>query len=309
MTAISQTEIPRVSVVMPVYNAERYLREAVESILNQTFTDFEFIIIDDGSTDGSLKILREYADKDPRIRLISRENRGITPTLNEGIDLARGEYIARMDADDVSLPERFARQMAYMEEHPECVVCGSYIDKIDPYGVLIKAEDRPLDHDAIESRLLEEGTGGIICHPVAMIRKTALVEAGKYRAEYVNSQDLDLWLRLARLGHLANIPHVLLQYRQHPASISVRNSAKQRYFLDCIMKEAYSERGLSIPVSPPWKRWKGAPPAHRCYMQWGWAALRHGRRDIAFKHAKASLILRPITINTWKLLFCILRGY
>src|SRR4051794_24772902 len=112
---------PPISVLLAVYNGGRYLRAAVDSILTQTFTDFEFIIIDDGSTDGSLATLREFAQRDPRINLVSRPNKGLTVTLNEGIALARGEFLARMDADDIALPQRFEKQIAYLRDHPECV--------------------------------------------------------------------------------------------------------------------------------------------------------------------------------------------
>src|SRR5688572_25740567 len=123
----SETESapPTVSVVMTVYNTERYVREAVESILGQTFRDFEFIIIDDGSTDSAPAILREYADRDPRIRLVSRPNTGIVRAANEGIALARGNYLARMDSDDVALPHRFEKQVRYLNEHPACVLVGA----------------------------------------------------------------------------------------------------------------------------------------------------------------------------------------
>src|SRR3954468_5693657 len=118
---------PTVSVLLAVYNARRYLRQAIDSILAQTFTDFEFIIIDDGSTDDTLAILREYEKRDGRIRLISRPNKGLTTTLNEGLALARGEFLARMDGDDVALPTRFEKQVTYLRDHPECVLVGSRV--------------------------------------------------------------------------------------------------------------------------------------------------------------------------------------
>src|SRR5688572_12730012 len=126
---------PTVSCVMTVYNTAPYLREAVESILGQTFTDFEFIIIDDGSTDASPQILSDYAERDARIRLVSRPNTGIVKAANEGIGLSRGKYLARMDSDDVALPHRFATQVKYLDEHPDCVLVGSAAMFIDPYGV------------------------------------------------------------------------------------------------------------------------------------------------------------------------------
>ena len=118
---------PLISVILPVYNAEKYLAEAIDSILNQTFTDFEFIIINDGSTDNSLSILQSYQTQDSRIRLFSRENKGIVMTMNEGIDLARGEWLARMDADDIAMPSRFERQLQHLKE-TSADICGAWIE-------------------------------------------------------------------------------------------------------------------------------------------------------------------------------------
>src|SRR5436305_9543595 len=125
---------PQVSVLMPVYNAIRYIGVAVDSVLSQTFSDFEFIIVDDGSTDGSAEILREYAGRDPRIRLISRPNTGLGFALNEALAVARAPFIARMDADDECLPERFEKQIQYLRNHPECVLLGSRVLWIDSDG-------------------------------------------------------------------------------------------------------------------------------------------------------------------------------
>jgi glycosyltransferase involved in cell wall biosynthesis len=125
---------PLISVCMPVYNAERYVSEAIESVLSQTFKDFEFLILDDGSTDGSLAILKGHAERDPRIRLTSRPNKGLAPTLNELMDQARGEFVARMDADDVSLPERLERQADYLRKHPDCVIVGCHALVMDSDG-------------------------------------------------------------------------------------------------------------------------------------------------------------------------------
>src|SRR5262249_45977834 len=128
------TDPPLISVCMPVHNAERFVGEAVESILGQTLRDFEFLIIDDGSTDGSTRILRDSAARDPRIRLTCRSNRGLVATLNELVDQARGEFIARMDADDIALPDRFLRQVDYLRRHPERVEGGAWVPVIDPAG-------------------------------------------------------------------------------------------------------------------------------------------------------------------------------
>jgi glycosyltransferase involved in cell wall biosynthesis len=140
--------MPRISVVMSVYNGEKYLRQAIESILQQTYTDFEFIIIDDGSTDSSREIIQSYDDK--RIRLvINEQNIGLTKSLNKGIRLAKGEFIARMDADDISLPQRFEKQVAYLDSHPEVGVLGTYANIIDHRGKIINNIIFPTEHETI----------------------------------------------------------------------------------------------------------------------------------------------------------------
>src|SRR5262245_22908484 len=156
---------PQMSVLLPVYNAERYLRQSVRSVLDQTFSDFELLAADDGSTDLSLSILQEIASTDPRVRVISRENRGLVETLNELIGVSRGRYLARMDADDRCLPQRFDRQVAYLNEHPDCVAVGARCLLVDPEGLPIGFTVNELDHDGIEKSILS-GWGSIqgLCH-------------------------------------------------------------------------------------------------------------------------------------------------
>ena len=140
---------------MPVYNTRRYLRQSVESILGQTFGDFELIIVDDGSTDGSTGILKEYQQRDSRIRLVCRANTGYSRALNEALRLARSDLLARMDSDDVALPGRFERQVAYLREHPECVALGCRVREIDPHGIPLEISRNRLDHDEIVQELLK----------------------------------------------------------------------------------------------------------------------------------------------------------
>lgn len=233
---------PKISVVMPVYNTEKYLAEAIESILNQTFKDFEFIIIDDGSTDKSLDIIKRYALKDDRIKIISRMNKGITKSLNEGIAFAQGEYIARMDSDDISLPQRFEKQVKFLDKNKKVVALGTKILFIDYKG-------RPLidvlfgkKHDKIEQAFLD-GKGGAIAHPSVMMRKKVLLSTGCYN-NFKYAQDFDLFLRLAEVGKLGNLDKVLLKYRFHNLMIG---STKREEQLKCVKKallDAYQRRGL-----------------------------------------------------------------
>lgn len=215
---------PQVSVVMAVHNGEQYLPEAIESVLVQSFRDFEFIVIDDGSSDGSRRIIDEYARRDRRMRVVLQENLGLTRALNQGVEMARGEFIARMDADDVSVFERFQRQVQFLAGNPEYVVVGSEVLQIDDDGRPLCIRGHHQDHAAIDRQCLL-GNGGAMTHPVVMIRKAALDQVGPYDGEFTTAQDLDLYLRLAEIGRLHNLRDVLLKWRQHPDSINRTRSA------------------------------------------------------------------------------------
>lgn len=222
MNNYSTQENPIISVVLPVYNAEKYIAEAIDSILSQTFSDFELIVINDGSTDASLTILQSYQDIDARIRLFSRENRGLVNTLNEGIDLARGVWLARMDADDIAMPQRFEKQLQWLEQ-TNSDICGSWVQF---FG---SSDQRTLRHpcsdDAIKMSLL---FGSPFAHPT-MLMKNELIKKLRYDPVWDKAEDYDLWERAGRAGwKMTNIPEVLLSYRQHEAQISSATSIKQQ---------------------------------------------------------------------------------
>lgn len=275
--------MPTVSVLMSVYNAAHYLREAVESILRQTFTNLEVIIIDDGSTDASGAILDACARRDPRIHLIRRPNKGLTRSLNEGLALARGTFVARMDADDVALPERIERQVGYLQNHPECVAVGSRMLMLDPDGEPVGPFETPVEHEAIDQYNLTWGGGGIP-HPTAMIRRDALDRIGGYREEFPVAQDGDLFLRLAEVGRLANLPEILLQYRLHLSSISTQLRAKQIHFGRLSIREACQRRGIPIPDHGVLYREGEDSPVDQ-QRQWACSALAAGYHRTARKHA------------------------
>lgn len=208
---------PMISVVMSVYNAEKYLDEAIQSILNQTYKDFEFIIINDGSTDKSLEIIEKYKAQDERIVLISRENRGLIASLNEGIEKARGKYIARMDADDISLPTRFEEQIRFMKENSSLGVCGSWIEV---FGENKKPTiwRMPTNDDELKVRLLFSVT---FAHPSVMIRKELIDKYHlKYNKNYLHAEDYKFWVDFSKYTKFANIPKVLLKYRYLDTSVS-----------------------------------------------------------------------------------------
>jgi len=234
---------PMVSVVMAVYNCEQYLEEAVESILRQTFADFEFIIFDDGSTDGSGEWLEAKAKEDPRIRLIRQENIGLTKALNRGLTLARGEFVARMDADDIALPQRFQLQVGRFNADPELVLLGSEVEMTDKDGLELGSRGTPLTHVEIRKQLLA-GNGGAVTHPVAMFRTESARLVGGYDERMTTTQEVDFFLRLSEVGKVANLPETLLFWRQHNDSSNHRRSDEwPKMFRHCV-REAIRRRGL-----------------------------------------------------------------
>ena len=219
---------PAISVILPVYNVEAYVREAVESILAQSFADFELIIINDGSTDGSGSILRELAARDARIVLVERPNEGAASARNKALEMARADLIALMDADDVAMPERFALQHARMIQEPELAILGSFIRFMDKAGNIIRLGKYPLTPKATARDL---GRGNGVCpvaHPAVMMRRNAVLKAGGYRKAFCHAEDYDLWLRMSDLGYaFANLPQPLLNYRWHGANVSVLHQETQ----------------------------------------------------------------------------------
>lgn len=218
--------LPKVTVLMSVYNGEKYLREAIDSILSQTFTDFEFLIVDDGSTDSSAEIIASYKDK--RIRLSANPNNmGIIFSLNKGLDLAKGEYIARMDADDISLPTRLEKQVTFMELHPKVGVCGSWTMLFSGPGKLQRLVLRfPTTSEEIKSSLLFEN---VIQHPTVLMRRSILQKHHlHYPVKYPHVEDYALWLNLANVTDLAIIGEVLLHYRLHANRVGETYTAIQK---------------------------------------------------------------------------------
>lgn len=226
-------ENPAISVLMPVYNGEKYLSEAIDSVLQQTFIDFEFLIINDGSTDSTEQIIREYIKKDNRIRYIkNKQNLGLVSTLNKGLGLAEGTYIARMDADDICHLERFQKQVTFMEVHPEIIICGT---SYQTFGATKTTHILPVEYEAIKVGLL---FGSCICHP-SVLFKTSFIRDTKlqYLPETFPAEDYKIWAMAAKAGCLHNLPEVLLYYREHPTQISTENKQWQKDQTDKIKLE------------------------------------------------------------------------
>jgi glycosyltransferase involved in cell wall biosynthesis len=300
------TNPPTVSVIMPAYNAKRYVEQTIRSVLAQSFGDFEFIIVDDGSTDGTLPILQRFAADDSRVVVISRPNTGIVGALNDGIAKARGEYFARMDADDVCLPERFAKQVAYLRDHPECVGVGTFVETIDPYGSVLDRLVHETKHDAIDRELMT-GRGFAIVHPTIMMRAEAVRRVGGYRRQWQHSEDLDLFLRLAEIGKLHNLPEYLLRYRMHYESANHLRHEEQRAIKHKLMEEAYARRGVPMPADMTFTR-RYPPPKFDQTCTWGWRALKAGNQSAARQHAMDAIKMGPFKPAAWRLAVCAVRG-
>ncbi len=245
-----------VSVIMPNYNTpEEYLRAAMESILGQTYSNFEFIIVDDGSTNNSSSVIESY--KDDRVFLIKNEkNLGISTSLNIALAHATGEFVARMDADDISLPQRLEHQVLYMRDHPEVVVCGTWIRlfgdeetceyKQRKYKTLERCNVLP-DRQEMRIRFLF-GNQTKIIHPTAMFRHSVMIEHGiLYNEAYLGAEDFRMWIDCCRIGEFTNVPEILLEYRIHKLQVTNRCKALQIESVRRIIDEQLSWLGLKVP--------------------------------------------------------------
>jgi glycosyltransferase involved in cell wall biosynthesis len=291
---------PRVSVLLVARDAERFIGEAVDSLLAQTFSDFELLIYDDGSSDDSAGVLERAAGRDLRVQLFREEPQGLTWWLRQGVEDARGELLARMDADDVAHPERLARQVAFLDAHPECVAVGSDALLVDPERRPIRRLGVQTQHEAIEAELLR-GRGDAILHPSVLMRRAQVLAAGSYRTEFRVSQCLDLFLRLAERGRLANLPEPLLEYRQHLAKVSGARKGEQRRTQDAILREAYRRRGLdesALPRRPPVPE---RVPATDSWHRWASWAIDAGHLPTARRYAWKVFRREPFSARACKL--------
>jgi glycosyltransferase involved in cell wall biosynthesis len=207
---------PLISVVMPAYNSEKTVGEAIKSVLKQTYRNFEFIIVDDGSTDRSLEIIKIYARKDRRIKILhNKKNEGIAKTRNYGIKKSKGKYIAVQDSDDISSPRRFEKQVDFLEKNPDVGVVGSFIEIFDNSKKIRDIRKYPKEDKKLREMIF------FVCpiaQPSTMIRKETLEKVGLYDKKYPLSEDIDLWFRIGEKYKFSNIQEVLLKYRENPKS-------------------------------------------------------------------------------------------
>ena len=218
----------KVSVVLPVFNCRAYVGEAIESILNQKYQDFEFLIIDDGSTDGTHAELAKFTD--PRIRHLRHENRGLAATLNTAIGLARGKYIVRQDQDDISMPHRIEKQVAFMEANDETALLGTWAQIMEGDRLVERFHKHPVSSSELRFQLL---FNNYFVHSSVIIRKSVLKEVGSYSTDPRRQppEDYELWSRIARVSDVANLPEILLHYREVPGSMSRQGPSPFRELL------------------------------------------------------------------------------
>ncbi len=242
---MSELTSPAISVVMAVYNGGRFLRSAIDSILAQTCADFELIVVDDGSSDATPAILDNYDDR-RIVRLRNETNIGQTPSLNIGIEAAKGRFIARHDADDLSHPERFAAQMAFFRRHTAVGLLGTSYRLIDEQGRVLEIERPPAGNDELQARLTQ---GNCLCHGSVMMRRESLDAAGLYRAAFQVTQDYDLWLRLAEVTQLANLEQPLYDFRFDGGSVS-RNKRRLQLAYRQLAWRLAEQRRMGRPEPP-----------------------------------------------------------
>lgn len=290
--------IPQISVVMSVFNGKKYLQEAIESILGQTFTDFEFIIIDDGSTDESAAIINSY--NDVRIRLIQQENKGLAAALNRGIKAAKGKYIARMDADDISMKDRLEKQYEFLEIHSRCVAVGTNAVVIDMNGKLLYTSCQLTDWEEIKNIL----PATPFFHSSTTLRREVVVKCGGYyeKLKY-GGQDLILFNKMARFGELRNINEFLIEYRLRPSAttnISTKTDlVRRRIFNNILANGTISQPDLNLLQSITQKRserWKKS----NYYLRIGKIYIEKNlQRRKAAKNLIKSLLYYPLNGIAW----------
>ncbi len=239
----------RLDVVLPVKNGLPYVKEAVSSLLNQRFGDFSLLVIDDGSADGTAEELAELTKNDARMTLAQATGRGLVDALNQGLAWSTSPFLARMDADDISLPARFEVQLAYLDQHPKVDVVGSGVQMIDARGrPLPDVPAYPTSPEDLRRQLFTNRNP--IAHPTVMMRSQKIKDLGGYRSPMKSAEDFDLWLRVAECGELANLPDRLLQYRVHDHQVSEAHRLEQSFASElAFICSEHRRAGVPDPVA------------------------------------------------------------
>ena len=296
MQAVNQN--PIVSVVMPVFNAEKFLAEAIESTLAQTFDDLELIAVDDESTDRSLEMLRDYESDDDRVRVIARPHTGLVGARNDGIDAACGKYVAALDNDDTMSPERLERQVEFLEHQEDFVAVGAAALLVDVDGDPLIERHLPTSADEIERELLN-GRNPMM-QPGVLFKREALLAISGYREGFEYSEDFDLFLRLSERGRLGNLDQVLLRHRQHLGRASVARFEQQQRVAEQAIREAWERRGLDR--TPPVIATARHPDTLAGYhIRCASDAWDGGNINSVRKHATALWRLHPFSLRAIEL--------
>ena len=293
--------LPAVTVLIPAHNAGAFLREAVDSILAQTFTDFECLVIDDGSTDGTVEALRSIADPRLRIERNSR-NLGLIATLNLGLEMARAPLLARMDADDISMPTRLDQQVSAFRERPHLAVLGTCATMIDEQGVEFGVMTVPQSQQEIVGNILKNN---VFVHPSVMMRTSIVRILGGYPEYAQHAEDYALWLRVALHYEVGNLAERLVRYRVHSGQVSQWKMAEQRRTVQLLQREAwiaYQKAGLApndmeAPSVGLWARLRARPGTlGGDYLSWASRYRKMGNRKTAIKTALMGLSVAPLSL-------------
>jgi glycosyltransferase involved in cell wall biosynthesis len=293
---------------MPVFNTAPFLDSALTSISRQTFVDFEFVAIDDGSNDGSTQILERFAAGEPRMKLLVRENRGLIATRNELLSAARGELVAWMDSDDVSLPDRLAAQSGVFSADQALVCLGTAAQCIDPEGQNLNVERYPSGHEEI--LIDQQKKYGAMRFPTTMMRRAVALQAGGFREPFRIGEDFDFLLRLSEIGKMGNLPDIHYLYRSHISSVCATLGPQWVIYRDHIMELARERQAngkdrlqnggtITIPQRGITDR---KPQESLVYVHWARAALMNENFPLAWKYARAAVARQPTSLLGWKTL-------
>jgi glycosyltransferase involved in cell wall biosynthesis len=296
--------MPRVSVIIANHNGGAFLVPAVRSILAQNYRDFDVIAIDDGSSDSSVSVLNDMASRDAKLKVVARANKGLTPSLNDLARMVDAPLIARMDADDIALPDRLEKQVRFFDANPNYVLLGSAYEFIDELGRRFHVMRPPVDNPTLQQHCLSGRTP--ICHPTAMFRRDAFERAGGYDESYRVAQDLDLWLRLGEIGPMACVPDVLLQYRMHVGSVSEKRQQEQIESMRRACESAWARRGIEgiFQGDAGWRALDADDARFEQTLRYGWWAWQLGERRTAVAYGWRAVKAKPRKKDGWKLLAC-----